>query len=70
MVECVADGVEEFEVELLRDGVTAVEVSDGGGERIDASLGDELPGALRSGKRLADLVVADVLGVDVGAAPK
>jgi hypothetical protein len=64
----VADALQQFEIELLRDRVAAVEVADRGGVGGDPGLGDERRGTLRGGEGLADLVVVDRLGVDVGAA--
>jgi hypothetical protein len=67
-VDSVADALEEFEVELFRDRVAAVEVADRGGIGVDSGFGDERRGTLWCGEGLADLVVVDRLGVDVGAA--
>src|SRR4051812_27730142 len=64
----VADPPEQLEVELLGHRVPAVEVADGRRERVDAGRVDERPRALGRRERLADLLVVDVLGVDVGAA--
>ena len=67
-VDGVANALQQFEVELLRDRVATVEVADRGGVGVDPGLGDERGGTIWRGERLADLGVVDRLGVDVGAA--
>jgi hypothetical protein len=67
-VNGVADSLQQFEIELLGDRVAAVEVADRRGVSVDPGLSDERRCALRGGEGLADLVVVDGLGVDVGAA--
>jgi hypothetical protein len=66
-VDGVADALQHFEVELFGDRVAAVQVADRGGVSVDPGLGYERRGTLGGGEGLADLVVVDGLGVDVGS---
>ena len=67
-VDGVTDALQQFKVELFRDRVAAVEVADRGGVGVDLGLGDESRGTLGGGEGLADLVVVDGFGVNIGAA--
>src|SRR5262249_61562388 len=63
-----SDALEQPEVQMLGDRVETVEVADRDREGIQARRGRERLGALGRREGLADLVVVDGLGVDVGAA--